>query len=131
MEKLKRLHTTDQYKLISLDVKSLFTNVPVEIAIDCINEQWIYVSGDCPLPREEFVGTIRFILDSTFFSFNNNFYKQSYGTPMGFPLSPVIADLVMRRLETVSLMSLNLDVAFYFRYVDDILRLLPQKLTQY
>ena len=60
---------------------------------------------------------IRFILDSTFFSFNN-FYKQS--TPMGSPLSPVIADLVMRRLETVSLMSLNLDVTFYFRYVDDI-----------
>ena len=26
----------------------------------------------------------------------------------------------MRRFETVSLMSLNLDVAFYFRYVDDI-----------
>ena len=39
---------------------------------------------------------------------------------MGSPLSPVIADLVMRRLETVSLMSLNLDVTFYFRYVDDI-----------
>ena len=52
VEKLKRLHTTDQYKLISLDVKSLFTNVPVEIAIDCINEQWIYVSGDS-LSREK------------------------------------------------------------------------------
>ena len=39
---------------------------------------------------------------------------------MGSPLSPVIADLVMRRLETVSLMSLDLKVVFYFRYVDDI-----------
>ena len=39
---------------------------------------------------------------------------------MGSPLSLVIADLVMRRLETVSLMSLDLDAAFYFRYVDDI-----------
>ena len=39
---------------------------------------------------------------------------------MGSPLTPVIADLVMRRLETVSLMSLNLDAVFYFRYVDDI-----------
>ncbi|XP_018355142.1 PREDICTED: uncharacterized protein LOC108756077 [Trachymyrmex septentrionalis] len=120
VEKLKRLHTTDQYKLISLDVKSLFTDVPVDIAIDCVNERWMYVSGDCPLPRDEFVGAIRFILDSTFFLFNNNFYKQSYDTPMGPPLSPVIADLVMRRFETVSSMSLNLDVTFYFRYVDDI-----------
>ena len=39
---------------------------------------------------------------------------------MGSPLSPVIADLVMRRLETVSLISLDLDLVFYFRYVDDI-----------
>ena len=39
---------------------------------------------------------------------------------MGFPLSSVIADLVMKRLETVSLMSLDLEVVFYFRYVDDI-----------
>ena len=39
---------------------------------------------------------------------------------MGSPLSPVIADLVMRRLETVFLMSLNLDILFYYRYVDDI-----------
>ena len=39
---------------------------------------------------------------------------------MGSPLSPVIADLVMRGLETVSLMSLNLDILFYYRYVDDI-----------
>ena len=76
VEKLKRLHTTDQYKLISLNVKSLFTNVPVDVAMDCINEHWIYVSGDCPLPREEFVGAIRFILDSTFFSFNNNFFNR-------------------------------------------------------
>ena len=39
VEKLKRLHITDEYNLISLDVKSLFTNVPMEIAVDCVNEQ--------------------------------------------------------------------------------------------
>jgi len=56
VEKLKRLHITDEYKLISLDVKSLFTNVPMQIAVDCVNEQWVFVSGDCPLPKEEFLG---------------------------------------------------------------------------
>ena len=33
VDKLKRLHITDEYKLISLDVKSLFMNVPMEIAV--------------------------------------------------------------------------------------------------
>ncbi|XP_018353058.1 PREDICTED: uncharacterized protein LOC108754896, partial [Trachymyrmex septentrionalis] len=50
---------------------------------------------------------------------------QSFGTPMGSPISPVIADLVLRRLETVSLMSVNLDILFYYRYVDDICTALP------
>jgi len=62
----------------------------------------------------------RFVLDSTFFSFENLIYKQSFDTFVGSPLSPVITDLIMRRLETVSLMSLNLDILFYYRYVDDI-----------
>ncbi|KYN31581.1 hypothetical protein ALC56_14079, partial [Trachymyrmex septentrionalis] len=39
--------------------------------------------------------------------FDNRIYKQSFGTPISSPLSPVITDLVMKRLETVSLMSLN------------------------
>ena len=42
---------------------------------------------------------------------------------MGSPLSTVIADLIMRKLET--LMSLNLDILFYYRYVDDICTAVP------
>ena len=92
----------------------------MEIAVDCVNEQWDFISKDCSLLKDEFLGAIKFILDSTLFSFNNKIYKQSFDTPMGCPLSPVIADLVMRRLETVTLMSLDLDMVFYYRYVDDI-----------
>ena len=99
---------------------SLFTNVPMDIAVDYVNKQWNFISKDCSLPKNEFLGAIRFVLDSTFFSFDNIIYKQNFGTSMGSPLSPVIADLVMRRLETIFLMSLNLNILFYYRYVDDI-----------
>ena len=85
-----------------------------------MNEQWSFISKEYSLPKNEFLGAIRFVLDSTFFSFDNKIYKQSFGTLMGSPLLPVIADLVMRRLKTVSLISLNLDTLFYYRYVDDI-----------
>jgi len=120
IDKLKRLYITGEYKLISLNVISLFTNVPIDIVVDCVNEQWNFISKECSLPKNEFLGAIRFVLDSTFFSFDNKIYKQSFGTLMGSPLLPVIADLVMRRLKTVSLISLNLDTLFYYRYVDDI-----------
>ncbi|XP_018347291.1 PREDICTED: uncharacterized protein LOC108751554 [Trachymyrmex septentrionalis] len=120
VEKLRNVHFTGAHELISLDVTSLFTNVPIDLAIDCINEHWHAIARDCSLPKKEFLGAIKFVLDSTFFSFDDVFYRQCFGTPMGSPISPIIADLVMRRLETVSLMSSNVDTLFYYRYVDDI-----------
>ena len=69
VEKLRSLHFTGAHELISLDVTSLFTNVPIDIAVNCVNEQWNFISKDCSLPRDEFLGAIRFVLDSTFFFF--------------------------------------------------------------
>ncbi|KYM94598.1 hypothetical protein ALC62_14771 [Cyphomyrmex costatus] len=34
--------------------------------------------------------------------------------------SPVVADLVMRRLESLALLSFNRELPFYYRYVDDV-----------
>jgi len=59
-------------------------------------------------------------MDSTFFTFNNKIYKQKFGTPMGSPLSPIIADLVLQDLERRTLEIFGVEVPFYFRYVDDI-----------
>jgi len=67
---------------------------------------------------------ISFVLSSTYFTFNNKIYKQIFGTPMGSPLSPIIADLVMRDLEENVLNSLNIRPIMYYRYVDDIIRTL-------
>jgi len=42
---------------------------------------------------------IKFVLSSIYFTFMNKIYKQIFGIPMGSPLSPIVADLVMRDLE--------------------------------
>jgi len=39
---------------------------------------------------------------------------------MGSPLSPILADIVMEDLETLSLQKLDFIVYTYYRYVDDI-----------
>jgi len=72
------------------------------------------------LPKNEFLTAVRFVLSSTYFTFNNIIYKQTYGTPMGSPLSPIIADIVMQDFETNVLNSINVQLPFYYRYVDDI-----------
>ncbi|XP_018405650.1 PREDICTED: uncharacterized protein LOC108782002, partial [Cyphomyrmex costatus] len=120
IEKLRNVNMEDKYELVSLDVISLFTNVPLEMAIDCINEQWCFISGACSLPKKEFLDSIHLVLNSTYFLFDKKIYKQCFGTPMGSPLSPIVADLVMRRLESLALLSFNRELPFYYRYVDDV-----------
>ncbi|XP_018361974.1 PREDICTED: uncharacterized protein LOC108760480 [Trachymyrmex cornetzi] len=53
---------------------------------------------------------------------------RKFGTPMGSPLSPIIADLVMEDLENYALERFGTEVPFYFRYVDDIVTAIPNHL---
>jgi len=73
----------------------------------------------------EFISVIKFVLSSTFFTFNNTIYKQTFGTSMGSPLSLIIADVVMQDLEMHCVNKINYQLTFYFRYVDDIVMAAP------
>jgi len=44
---------------------------------------------------------------------------------MGSPLSPVIADIVLQDLEEKVLNNINLNLSFYYRYIDDIILAAP------
>ncbi|XP_039311308.1 uncharacterized protein LOC120359073 [Solenopsis invicta] len=116
------------HELISLDVVSLFTNIPIGLALESISHRWEFFRDTCSIPKQEFLTAIQLVLDSTYFSFGNNFYKQKFGTPMGSPLSPVIADLVMRDLESWALEKIGVHPPFYFRYVDDVVIAVPGNL---
>lgn len=112
--------------LVSLDVTSLFTNVPLELVIDSINRRWEYIEKETNISKKDFIDIIKFVTSSTYFTFNNVKYKQIYGAPMGSPLSPIIADLVMQDLETTVLNTLNIEARYYFRYVNDVLIIIPE-----
>ena len=57
---------------------------------------------------------------STEFSFQNSYYRQISGTPMGSPLSSFLAEAVMQDLEKRSVTG-NKDIKTWKRYVDDVL----------
>jgi len=46
---------------------------------------------------------------------------------MGFPLSPIIADIVLQDIEKAAIDHLSIMLSFYIRYVDDILLATPQE----
>ena len=65
--------------------------------------------------------------DSTSFGFNGQFFEQVYGTAMGSPISPIVADFAMTDLEDNCLNKLSFKPIFYKRYVDDIITEIPSK----
>jgi len=66
VQKLKDIQVDDDYILISLDV-SLFTNIPIDLTIESVSKRWQLLDKQCNVPKNEFVGAVRFVLDSTFF----------------------------------------------------------------
>jgi len=96
------------HSLFSLDVVSLFTNVPLNLALNSISERWEYIKCVTKIKKDDFMTAIEFVLSSTYFTFKNKIYKQIYGISMGSPLSPTVVDLVMRDLEESVLNSLNI-----------------------
>ncbi|XP_011858857.1 PREDICTED: uncharacterized protein LOC105556380 [Vollenhovia emeryi] len=125
VNKLNGLHIQETHDLISLDVVSLFTNIPLNLAEESIANRWTYISDNCSIPRDEFLRAIRMVLKSTYFSFNFIIYQQTFGTPMGSPLSPIIADITMQDLECKAMETLRFRPLFYIRYVDDIAMSVP------
>ncbi|XP_046424414.1 uncharacterized protein LOC124181677 [Neodiprion fabricii] len=110
--------------LVSLDVVSLFTNVPQNLAINAVKQRWHQLVDKIPVPLNELLKALHICL-AAIFKFNHNIYAQTYGLPMGSPLSPILSDLVLDDLEQYCLNKLDFKPSFFFRYVDDIITAVP------
>ena len=67
--------------LVSYDVTSLFTNVPIE-AVDIhrkLTEEEEDLVERTPLPVERIAELLQLYLKSTYFSYNGEFYEQRHG----------------------------------------------------
>lgn len=113
------------YVLISLDVKSLFTNIPRDLAKSSIRNKWHNISRFTKIPIDRFLQLVDFMFDTTYFKFNGKLYKLIFGTPMGASASPIIAQYVMDELLDNCLQSLNFNVPMIKKYVDDIVCMIP------
>ena len=77
----------------SLDVDSLFTNIPLEETIEiCTNELFQESETVECLRKTEFKELLSLATKDSHFIFNGTLYKQIDGVAMGSPLGPTLAD---------------------------------------
>ena len=106
--------------LVSFDVVSLFTNIPLDETIS-ISADFLYrgpFTVALPFPEEVFIELMGIATKSVSFSFNEIMYRQIDGVSMGCPLGPILANIF------VGFQERHLFDGFpkpfiYLRYIDD------------
>ena len=124
---IKGQNIPNSFKLISFDVTSLFTNVPLDFTIDVILKR-IYDENEVNtnIPKQQMRDLLLLCTKNVHFSYNGDIYTQADGVAMGSPLSPVLAGIFMVELERTILPTLREHISPWKRYVDDTISYIKQ-----
>ncbi|BHF81686.1 hypothetical protein SprV_0802481900 [Sparganum proliferum] len=119
LEKLKGVSLLPSDVMLYFDVTSLFTSIPQDLAVKTIGElvREKYDETENRLGHVQIIQLLKFCL-KTYFTLDRTIYDQVKDTPIGLPISGLIAEAVLQRLE--SLVFRHHRPKFWARYVDDI-----------
>lgn len=122
IDKVRHLTVDDDEIMVSFDVVSLFTCVPVALAVSACKAA---LQADEKLGErtvfevQDLARLLDFCLKNTYFIFRGVIYKQLHGAPMGASISVTAANLAMESVESRALASFEPPPKVFFRYVDD------------
>lgn len=125
-EKINNFQLPEGFVIVSFDVVSLFTNIPLYLILDIFTEHFDLIQDQCNIPKDDFLNVITYLYNNTYFSFNHNFYQQIKGLPMGGATSPTIAEIVMNKLLYYITDTIDFQLPFLYQYVDDLLTAVPR-----
>lgn len=117
---LKSIPCCSNTILVSLDVVSLYPNIPIEesihIILNIIKEQ-----NNPTYPPLCILNTLlSFVLNYNCFNFGDLFFLQVHGIAMGTRLAPNYANLFMSDFESKHVFTQSPQPVYYRRYIDDI-----------
>ena len=122
VEEILALPNANSFVMASFDIKSLFTNIPLEETIDIASQNYFNsINQHRFFTRKFFEGLLSLSVKDILFLFNNQLFSQVDGVGMGNPLGPTFANLFLCHHETNWLNNcpLHFKPKLYRRYVDD------------
>jgi len=115
--------------MVSFDVVSLFTNIPLDETIDICIDRLYHDDTVIPpmIPKDDFRALLQMAAKDSCFMFNGKLYMQLDGVAMGSPLGPVLANIFLCHMEETLMSKSRYFPLFYRRYVDDTFALFKTK----
>ena len=111
--------------LVSYDVTSLFTNVPLQETIEIITEKafvdnWFNKTHNLNVTKPDLIELLEVASKNPLFQFDSKLYEQIDSVAMGSPLGPLMANTFLCSIEE-KIEQDNKLPDFFRLYVDDTL----------
>ena len=108
--------------VITGDVQEMYPSIPLKeaITINVVDRLYKYINNNDFLTHKQFYNLLEMILYCNVLYFNNEFYLQEEGLPMGSSCSPQIASLFLWNLERNVPNYFYNYILLWKRFIDDV-----------
>ena len=123
---LNKFNTFPDMVLCTLDITSLYTNIPHNEGTQTIKEFLAIHRDTNALPHNNYIiELLEVVLTNNCFDFNGKHYHQKFGTAMGTKLASSYASLFMTKFELIHIYTYHLQPTLWERFIDDIFMIWP------
>jgi len=129
-DEVKTMIVQEDEVMVSFDVVSLFTKIPVELALEVTQRRLMDLTefeNYTNWSIENVCQGLKICLESTLLHFRGKNYKQGFGTAMGSRVLTVVANIVMEDIESRARKTSFCSPRLWKRYVVDTFVLIEQK----
>ena len=133
IQSLQDITIDEEECMMSYDVKSLFTSIPIQPTLTIIKkllEEDTSLHQRTSMAVKHITWLLEFCLTNTYFSFQGKLYEQKGGAAMGSPISPIAANIFMEDFENRALATSPCTPKIWERYVDDAFTIIKKDQKQ-
>ena len=88
----------DYHKIITLDIKDLYVNLPKQGIIQSTTI-WLDRNKICKDEKVQILQLLNVIMEQSYFQYNNQYYKPEKGIAMCSPISGTLAEIYLQLIE--------------------------------
>ena len=124
--------SASEYKMVSFDIVSLYTNIPLDetigIILNCLYD--IEAAPSSTITRKNMKKLLEIATKHSNFLFNGKIYDQIDGVSMGSPLAPLLAEIFLQDFEKKHQESFKeMGITYWTHFVDDTFVLLDPNVS--